>query len=193
MSAPWWETELARLKPLLLSSLARRTGRDPAAREDILHDTMLSITLSIRNHPGSWPCSWLESSPPPPQDQARFRRFARTVLRRRLADQHRGGALRWAQLQQESFTHSASLPSRGDHSIQMGQILTQAVGILALLPEEDRALVSHLIDADPRHEALTPKERKRIERIRNRLRAAMSEALGEDIASLLAADPSSSE
>lgn len=79
--SPWWESQLSAIRTELSAYLSRRLPTWRAEHDDLISDTLLSLTREIRNHPSAFPRSWFRApSPQSVSEREYLHRFSMVVL-----------------------------------------------------------------------------------------------------------------
>ena len=184
----WWQSELATVRENQIAYLRRHL---PALREDhddLVGDTLLALTRQISEDPSNYPSKWFGAGGPRNKDEKLYLyKLAMVILKRRIADlfrkRHRESQYATdADGDMENVVDTHAKPPDG--KILLAKLLKVTLSILDELPVEDRDLIA--LTTDKRvHQALNPRDRKRLERIRKKLRNEISRRLGADVQDIL--------
>ncbi len=186
--SPWWETELPSIRQVHGAYLRRHLPAFRSDHEDLLHDTLLTLTRYIQEHDSSLPQSWFGPvEPRDDTDREYLHQLARKILRRRIADFFRKRVRIKEVYSIEDYRRNlvddkAPSPER---KILLAQMLKVTALLLDELPQKDRDLVALISDDARFRNALNTAERKRLHRIRIKLREKIAKYLGTEAADLL--------
>lgn len=194
----WWEGALPDTERELRAFLVRRLPALRSQHDDLVNDTLLDLAQRVRARDGM-PESWYAAASAPIDEASRghFVRLAMTILRRRVADGFRGTAKRWAtratDAALETTATDAPDPTRAAH---VGAVLRACIETLADASDHDRELLLSAAgvtardghDVRAEDQPLTPRDRQRLKRLRDRLAATIRERFGDDVATLLRDD-----
>ncbi|UTY58323.1 hypothetical protein [Massilia sp. erpn] len=162
--------------------------RFPALREEV--DDLAAQTLSdVWSYLGG-----LQGATPLARDEVR--KLAFTVFRRRAADLFRRRAQQPLLSMEEVPDAVQTVAEEGpgkERALLYRRMLRICLAEMAGVNEEDRLLLARVADLDSAyvaadHEALAPRERQRLRRLRLRLAEAIRREMGEDARQLLRED-----
>lgn len=190
---PWWQSQLAIIPGEQLAYLRQRLPALRADYPELISQTRLAITKLIAENPSNYPASWF--APGEPEEDAErwyFYKLANTILKRRAVDllRRHQRETRFSDFsrKQEAIYEIADTSSQApDRKILLAELLKITDSILDGMAVEDRDLVALVAIAaeEGKHLALNPRNRKRLERIRKRLRNEISRRLGANLRELL--------
>lgn len=176
-ATPWWESQLPWLTDRLRRHAARFGERGEA--EDLVQETLASFTASLRRRSAALPPAWTSAAHPPDEaaQQANLWAYLRTVLHRRIADGYRDKV---ARTQTESAAAAledyAGLPDPNDE-VARRELIAACASALAALSEDELEAIRLAIDGLATDRAMSPSERKRLSRARQRLSALVAARL----------------
>lgn len=186
-SSPWWQSQLGSIQESQTAYLRRHLPALRADHEDLVGDTVLALTKQVLENASEYPASWFEPSGPNKESEESYLyKLAHVILKRRIADLFR-------KRQRESHHVSISDdiaqdladPSESpDRKILLARLIKITSLVLDELTPEDRDLVA-LTTSKHLRKAVNPRDRKRLERIRRRLKNEISRRLGADVQNLL--------
>ena len=168
---PWWEGQIDWLRRKLQRHAARYAS--PTEAEDLAQDALASLTDVLSRRKGAVPGEWTTVGVPDDEAAQRVRlwSYAKTVLRRRIADRYRRRSTHW---RYEPLTGSEVEAATASESLTVDdlarrEIVAICLEALASLPEREREVVRLAIDGFALDRAMTPAERQRLSRARKRL------------------------
>ncbi|HSS20664.1 MAG TPA: hypothetical protein VLL54_11365 [Pyrinomonadaceae bacterium] len=185
---PWWQAEIPTIKNEHLKYVRRHL---PALREDhddLIGDTLLALTNHLNRYSDRLPTSWFRSSAPAKKaEREHLHRLAKVILKRRIADLFRKRASpKWylpaAEPEEDVADPRVVLP---DRQIMVRRLLEATSALLDEMPPEDRDFVELVFSEPGFHRALNPGERKRLQRVREKIKARIIEQLGDNVTELL--------
>lgn len=119
-------------------------------------------------------------------ENASLRRIAFTIFKRRAVDAYRKFAREWAiRSNASSADEEASSSAGAEQRTLLKQMLRVCIAELANMTAADRGLLAELSESNPRPQPVSARDRQRLRRIRERLKAAISRELGETASKLL--------
>lgn len=179
-----------RLRSDLRRFLSKALPAIPDEQEDLLQDTLLDLTREVQERSEVYPASWWqETSKVPGEDRERFRRLARTILRRRIVDRFAQRAKEWAQTR-PGFARVEGSPTTDpspERRYLAAQMLRICIEVLADASEEDRRIIARVTSGeyDKDRVAFSTRERQRLRRLRATLASAILQQLGSSASELL--------
>jgi DNA-directed RNA polymerase specialized sigma24 family protein len=185
--SPWWEKELFSIRQEQSTYLRRRLPAFRPDHDDLLNDTLLTLTKHIRGHASSLPESWFKFSEPPEPDRQHLHKLASKILSRRIADFYRQRVHVKSVYSIDDYRQrlvDSKAPS-SDRKLLVEQMLKVTALLLDELRPKDRDLLALISDDPDFRAALSTSERKRLQRIRIRLRQKIARHLGAEAADLL--------
>ncbi len=183
----WWESELPAIRAEYQKYLRRRL---PALREDhddLLSETMFALSAHINRRVQDLPMAWFRSTVPANEDERlRLYKLGMLILKRRIADLLRlRSSHRWFATTNEPSVEAIDPQPIPDRQIMIRRLLEVTANLLDEMEPEDRDLVA-LVSREPGfRQSLNPRERKRLQRIREKLKARIAERLGDEVTELL--------
>jgi DNA-directed RNA polymerase specialized sigma24 family protein len=138
---PWWKGQLENVARELRSYLARRLPSRREQFDDLVNETLLSLSEWMRRHEGT-PHPWI-AGPATEDDRRSFFAFARVILHRRIADRFRLDAREWGRRVDLDEAALASIPSgapSAERQFLLRRMLEITIGALSTLKAEDRDL-----------------------------------------------------
>lgn len=185
---PWWETQLPQLSAEMRNYLGKRVPTMKGEHDDLVNEALSDLASVIQRRPSMFPGSWSASGPPREEEQAHLRRLAMRILRRRVSDLFREQARRWARSTDVENLLNVSDPHAptAERRLMLANALRITLGVLANWSLPDRELFSMgSIGPNRRIKALTARERHRIRKLREELRAEIVSALGASVTEIL--------
>lgn len=186
-SGPWWETEVPVIKDELVAYLRRHVPALHPDHDDLLSDTLLSLTKHIHRHAPTLPRSWFNQDVPSDEEErAYLHKLANVILKRRIADNFRKRLIH-REYPHETLTQDIADPNslKPERKIILARILEVTRLTLDEMTPEDRDLVALVSQAAAFRTALDDRERQRLHRIRKRLKDEIARRLGADLTDLL--------
>lgn len=184
----WWKSELPVIRNELSAYLRARLPALRSEHEDIVSETLLSLTREIQNRKDAFPKSWLRLGPPSSEaERVRLHKLAHLIARRRIADFFRRRA-RTADAPQSSDRFlevpdpNAPDPAR---TILLTRMLATTLSVLAEMSPQDRDLMAIAAEEPEVRRTLDARDRQRLHRVRVRLRQEIIRRLGAPAAELL--------
>jgi hypothetical protein len=164
----------------------------PALREDhedLMSDTLVALSTHVSEHAHDLPASWFETiSPANKEERSHFYKLGMLILKRRIADLFRRRSSRPLFAIEEAAVNVVDPQPIPDRKIMIRKLLEVTSSLLDEMRTEDRDLVA-LVSREPGfRQKLTPRERKRLQRVREKLRTRIAEQLGDNVAELLRVD-----
>ena len=183
---PWWETELPAVKKGLLIYLRSHVPALRYDHDDLVSETLISLTQYLDGHVSDLPGSWFQEGSPRRDEQARLHRLATVILKRRIADNFRKRvALRNQVLEAyEDCVYESPLVGQ-ERQVTMARILEVVRSALDEMPPEDRDLIALISQDAASRTALNTRDRQRLHRIRKKLKEHIARRLGSDVVDLL--------
>ena len=185
---PWWETELPAITNELDIYLKRHVPALRVDHDDLLSDTLLSLTQYIWENSTTLPQSWFNDFPPDREEQTHLHKLAIVILKRRIADNFRKrlASQRYpdTELNEAIDESGAAEPER---RILFTKILDVVQSSLDEMPAKDRDLIALISQGVAPRQALNTNDRQRLHRIRQKLIERIARRLGADVANLLKA------
>ena len=183
---PWWETELPAVKKGLLIYLRSHVPALRYDHDDLVSETLISLTQYLDGHVSDLPGSWFQEGSPRRDEQARLHRLATVILKRRIADTFRKRvALRNQVLEAyEDCVYESPLVGQ-ERQVTMARILEVVRSALDEMPPEDRDLIALISQDAASRTALNTRDRQRLHRIRKKLKEHIARRLGSDVVDLL--------
>lgn len=185
---PWWEQELPAIRREQSVYLSARLRAFSADHDDLINEALWALTERLRGRPAAFPVSWFRREPPEDErERSHLHKLAMVILKRRVADLFRKRArhpvmFTLGEHRQDFADPGAPSPER---RILCARVLEITRSVLEEAKCEDRDLIA-LVSADAGLRArLDARERKRLQRIRERLRAEIARHLGDDVMTLL--------
>jgi hypothetical protein len=186
--APWWEQELPAIRREQSVYLSRRLRALRADHDDLINEALWALAERLRDRSSAFPASWFRREPPEDErERSHLHKLAMVILKRRIADLFRKRAqhpivFTLGEHRQDVADPHAPSPER---RILFAKVLEITRSVLEEAKGEDRDLIA-LVSADTGLRArLDARERKRLQRIRERLRAEIARHLGDDLTTLL--------
>lgn len=177
-TAAWWQRELPRTSALARQWLGRRYPSIRHLHEDLIAETVAQLTEYLLSRPAGLPVSWFAAPEPLGQDAQRFRALLFTILGRRIQDQFRADFRRWiALIPLHELADNTDSDAAG--GMDARRLVIGLLQVLATLPDADRKLMEH-VALGGAERPLDVAERKRADRLRQRLRRELGEKLGQD-------------
>ncbi len=186
---PWWKGQVADVARELRRYLARRLPSRRQEYDDLVNETLLSLSQWMRRHEGT-PHPWI-AGPATDNDRSSFFAFARVILQRRVADRFRLDSREWERRVDLDEAALASIPSgapSAERQFLLRRMLEITIGALSTLKAEDRDLIAFVAAGSPGPETLAPRERQRLSRARRKIVNAIVAELGAQAAELLRSD-----
>jgi hypothetical protein len=185
---PWWQLELLTIRDEHRAYLRRHLPALRADHDDLISETLLALTKNIRNHSASLPVSWFKQTPPTDKaERSRLYKLAMVILQRRVADFFRTRSSLPNFVGTDEAAEEVADPNvlAPERQIVLRRLLEVTLSVLDEMQPEDRDLVA-LISQEPGfRKTLNPRERKRLQRLRRRLKDEVARRLGADVADLL--------
>jgi hypothetical protein len=185
---PWWEFELPLIRKKLDEYLSRRLRAWAEDREDLVSETLLSLTREIRGHPSAFPRSWFKPTTPSEEsERSHLHKLAMVVLKRRIADlfRKRAPSLNLLGFGEQRHAPVASEASTPERKVLLARMLEITITALSRMPIDDRDLIGFTVGERGVRKALNARERQRLHRLRLKLRHEIARHLGEEAADLL--------
>jgi len=189
--SPWWRAALSAFAARARLQLRRRFPSIHEHHDDVLGDTVLSLTSTLCDpeKAASLPASWFAPHAPAPADAERFENLAFTVLNRRVMDVFRLPHRRFVESLSDIAEHQEP-PQEGDGAevtLDRARTVRVLLSLIARLPAQDRELLEAV--ALGGHEyPMSARDRQRLRRLRieliDRLRSRLGAAVLETIARL---------
>lgn len=188
-NSPWWETELPTIRAELIAYLRRHVPALRSDHDDLLSDTLLSLTQHVWRHSSTLPQSWFNDNPPDRDEQSYLHKLAIVILKRRIADYFRKHVTFQNQSPQALTEYIGDPNDVGqERKIMVSQILDVVRLALDEMPPTDRDLIALISQGAVSRTALNARDRQRLHRIRRRLRDQIARNLGSDVADMLRTD-----
>ena len=188
LDGPWWESELPAIRHELAHYLNRRLPAWIADHDDLLNDTLLSLTRELRVHSSAYPNSWFEAVPPSNDDDRLYlRRLTTVILKRRIADLFRKRTPQAEVLVtgESPLEVADSKQPSAERRILLARLLQVTNDVLATMTPADRDLIALIATNDRLRGSLDARERQRLHRLRSTLRNEIVRRLGNDVNDLL--------
>lgn len=168
--------------------LSRRLRVLRADHDDLINDALWALTERLRHRPSAFPESWFRREPPEEErERSHLHKLAMVILKRRVADLFRKRTQRPVVFTLGECQHDLADPNAPSPERRMlfARVLEITRLVLEEAKDEDRDLIA-LVSADTDlRTRLDARERKRLQRIRERLRAEIARHLGDDVTTLL--------
>jgi hypothetical protein len=185
---PWWEQELPAIRHEQSIYLSRHLLAFRADHDDLINEALWALTDRIRRRRSVFPDSWFRCERPEKDDERSYlHKLAMIILRRRIADFFRKCAP--AQIM---FTVDECLEDLADpdapspeRRIMLAKILEITRSVLEKAKAEDRDLIALICADTGLRNQLNGRERKRLQRLREKLRVEIARRLGDDVTELL--------
>lgn len=187
----WWESQLPDLNRELHRYLKKRLPTLRGDHDDLVNETLLSITQEFGRRSSGFPSTWFGASEPSEADRAHLHRLAIAVLRRRIADFFRNEVPKWNEgvTERDLSGLAAFAAPEAERGMMLAGALRIALAVLANSSKEDRDLLGFLsIGGEGYRRALSARERHRLRRLRERLRAEIVSQLGASVKEILRND-----
>lgn len=182
---PWWKGALPRTLDDLRPYFRSRLPGYSADVEEVLSATAESLVRELGAARRGLPISWYDEAPPGDDDAEHFRKLAFAIARRRLIDhfrEHGRSAHRSLEITDDIERHVPDSRQTADRTLLLQRMSEVVVREMESMTAADREV---LIKAGDGVSHLESAERKRLQRARSRLRAAIIDELGDDAAALL--------
>ncbi|MEA2203246.1 MAG: hypothetical protein QOE77_22 [Blastocatellia bacterium] len=184
---PWWKSELLNIRDKHRVYLRRHLPALRSDHDDLMSDTLLGLITYIESRPNALPPSWFKpSSPTDETERERLYKLAMLILKRRVADLFRQRSSQQTFLPIDEPAHEvpdSHVPP--DRQILLERLLEVTGALLDEMTPKDRDLVALLSKELGFRKSLNPRERKRLQRLRKRLKDEVTRRLGLQVAELL--------
>lgn len=165
--------------PNIMQQLRRRVARRlpllASDHEDLVSQTVTDLARWLKTHPETVV----------PGNVAALERLAARILNRRIADLFRDATRRWGTVGEEVLEHVPSPTASVERRVLVEKLLRLTAAFIATLDDDERELVMMGSGEADESRALKDVERKRLQRIRERLDNFISERVGAKPADLL--------
>ena len=191
MRETWWEAEIPTVTNAVRNAVRRRYPWLQSDLEDIAQSSVRDLIEEVRSRSDFYPPSWYspESMSVPGQDVSRFYALAHTILRRRAADHIiEITRTRFHNVPLDTLPEPATASSPAtERQILMKRVLDITLQYLFNASKDDRGVIEAVLRRDDqRGETLTDRDRKHLQRLRERLKQELHERLGASVKDLLA-------
>ena len=187
-SPHWWQSQLVIIREKQTAYLRQHLPVIRADHEDLVGDTVLALTRQILDNPSEYPLSWFEPAGPKEEtERAYLYKLATVILKRRIADlfRKRQREMRYVSNDEDPSQNVVDPNTEPpDRKILLVRLLKVTSLVLDEMPVEDRDLIAFVANKEVR-KAVNPRDRKRLERIRKKLRDEISRRLGANVQDLL--------
>lgn len=185
-NTPWWETEVPTIRAEFIRYLKRHVPALRNDHDDLISDTLWSLTKYVEQNSSTLPPSWFHDRSPNDEERSRLHKLATVILKRRIADYFRKRVPPRDQVDISSEEYAYESHAVGhERKVIVTKILDVVRSALDRMSAEDRDLILLVSEDAESSDALDTRDRQRLHRIRKKLRLRIAQQLGPEAAALV--------